>query len=108
QRQQVSFGIEDVVLGRDRRATKRTDVRTIDAGLRRRQLEPAHVEVVLAALERLNRKERIHELLRIGAELWHLRGRVAFADEEDVHLLRRRTALEQRPDGAGFGWIGAI
>ncbi len=81
---------------------------TIDAGLGRRQLQPAHVEVVLPALERLDGKHPVHEPFGIGAKLRHLRGRVAFADEQDVDLLRGRTVLEQRPDVAGFRRIRAV
>src|SRR5687767_3885716 len=53
ERQQVALGIEDVVLGGDWRAAERADVRTVDARLRRWQFQPANVEVVLPALERL-------------------------------------------------------
>src|SRR5690349_18388739 len=83
-------------------------MRTIDAGLCGWQLQSAYIEVVLAALERLDGKQRIDEPFRISAELRHLRRRVAFADEQDVDLLRRRTALKKSPDIAGFGRVGAV
>ncbi len=49
------------------------------------------------APERFDSEERLHQPTRVRVELLHLVGPVPFAQEDDIHLLRRRAVLEHCP-----------
>ena len=106
--EQIAFGIEDVVLRRQRRPTDLESSRPADAGAGRRQIEPPHVEVRAATPERLLLEQGADQPPGVGMELGQLRLDVPFADHEQVDLLRRRTALLNGPDLAHGRPIGRI
>ena len=107
-RQQVAFRIEDVVLRGQRRAPELAGARATDPRCGGREIDAPHVEVVPPAAERLLLEERLGQPGRVCAELAPLVFRVPLAEDQQVDLLGRRSAREQRPDLAGRGTVGRI
>ena len=107
-RQEVALGVEDVVLGRERRAPELAGARAGDAGVGRREVEAPDVEVAAPAAERLLVEERLGQPPGVAVELVELLGRVALAEDEEVDLFRRRAALDQRPDLSQRLAIGGV
>ncbi len=102
ERQHVALRVEDVVLGRQRRATKDAGVRPVDAAFGRGDVERPHVEVAAAALVRLLGEQRLDQPLDVGVELRQLAGGVAVRHHEQIDLVARRAVLEDRPHGTGM------
>ena len=94
-REDVALGSERVVAGADGRPPVDARRGPRDPGLGRGRTNAPHVEVRLAALEWLGRKQRLDEALGVLLELRLLGGGVAVAENQQVDLGGRIAVLQQ-------------